>query len=131
MAQSFSRIIAIAMLGTMVAAGAGTMCLLPAMAQSSSSSSSSSVSAASTPSSVPVSGCHAPRVPSHPQSADYRCCVGRHSSALLTKIFPSRPALQILEFRAADVPVAASDADFSANTSIPSDGSPGILILRI
>jgi hypothetical protein len=118
-AQFYSRMIAIALLGAMIAAGAGTMCLLPAMAQYAASS-------------VPATtGCHSPHAPSHPQSADYRCCVGGHSSALLTKIFTPQPALRSLDSNAPDVLVAANDVAAPANASGSSDSLPGILILRI
>jgi len=123
--------IAIALLGTMVAAGAGTVCMLPAMAQHVASSVSSTSSSISAPASAPVTRCHSPRVPSHPQSADYRCCVGGHSSALLTRIFSSRPALPPLKLSVTNMFVAAGDADVLANASPLSDSPPGIFILRI
>ena len=93
MAQPFSRMIAIALLSAMVGVGAGVVCLLPA-------------SAAPTH----TAGCHPVRVPSDPQPADYRCCVGRHASALTTAVFSPRPAVESVETDATDpsLPIAAT-----------------------
>lgn len=113
-AQRFSRFIAIALLNTMVAAGAGTMCLWPALAAHS-----------------PAAGCHSSQVPSPPQPADYRCCMGGYSSALLTNIFSPRPALQTVEAGAIHALVAANEADGFAAPFTPINGPPGFLILRI
>jgi len=110
----FPQIIAVALLSTMVAAAAGTMCLLPTSAAHS-----------------PAAGCHPAGVPATPQPADYRCCASRHPSALLTGIFSLRPALQALEADTVHVLVAVSDRDASPTALAGSSGPPGTLILRL
>jgi len=60
-----------------VGASAGIVCWLPASAAASHSA-----------------GCHPVRVPSNPESADYRCCANRHPSALTTGIFSPQPTPQ-------------------------------------
>jgi len=112
--QPFSRILAIALLATMVAAGAGATCLL-------------SVSAA--PARSP--GCHPARVPSQPQPGDYRCCVSLHPSALLTSIFTPRPALQPFLADAIDPLVTACESRAFPSEVAPSGGPPGFTTLRI
>jgi hypothetical protein len=70
-------------------------------------------------------------VPSHPQPADYRCCLTRHPSALLTNIFSPRPALQALEAGIIHVMAAASDGDAFPAVIVPSGVPPGVATLRI
>ncbi|MGA8214507.1 MAG: hypothetical protein WB799_13000 [Candidatus Sulfotelmatobacter sp.] len=113
MNRLFPHIVAVALLSTMLAATAGTMCLLPASAAHS-----------------PTAGCHPAGVPATPQPADYRCCVS-HPSALLTGIFSLRPALQALEADTVDVPVAVSYSDAFPTALAGSSGPPGALILRL
>jgi hypothetical protein len=47
---------------------------------------------------VPAVACHHARVPSNsssnPQPADHQCCTSNHRSALVSRIFSPRPALQ-------------------------------------
>ena len=111
----FSRIIAMALLSTMVAAGAGATCLLPAAAAHSS-----------------MTGCHSSRIPANPQPADYRCCLRRHPSALLTNTFSPRSPMQGLEASdAIDVPAAASDSGRFPIAITPSGAPPRFTTLRI
>jgi hypothetical protein len=112
MTQPFSRIVAVALLGVMVAAAAGTICLVPGAAH-------------------PVmTGCHH-RIPSHPQPADYRCCVGRHAS-LPSAIFSVHPAAQVLEGSDAIIlSAAAGDSNVVSTVMASSSGPPGVLVLRI
>jgi hypothetical protein len=112
MAQPFSRMIAIALLSAMVAVVVGAAGFL-------------SASVAPT-----HAGCHS-RTSSQPQPADYRCCVGRHASALTTGVFSLRPAVHSVEADATEVVLAASDSKAFPALVAPSGGLPGILILRI
>jgi hypothetical protein len=102
---------------TTVIAGAGTMCLLPA----------ASVQPSAT-------GCHP--VPhsshsSHPQPADYRCCVSRHPAALVTTFFSPRPAMQPCPADAIDLLLTAIESDSVPPTIAASGGPPGAFILRV
>jgi hypothetical protein len=112
--QLFSRIVAVTLLGTMFA-GAGMMCRLPA------------------PAHPAMAGCHHPaRVPSHPQPADYQCCVRRHASAVVSDVFSVRLAVQAL--KAADtihVVMVASDSEAFPIVIAHSGGPPGVQVLRI
>ena len=113
MTQSFARIVAVAMLGAIVAAGLGAMCLMPAMAQR-----SSMVACHSAPESSPL------------QHSEYRCCVNRHSSALVTSLFSLRPAVGRFEPDTIQIQVA-SDLVASSITQAHSSSPPPVLILRI
>jgi hypothetical protein len=76
-------------------------------------------------------GCHPARVPASPQPADYRCCVGRHPSALLAGIFSPRPVLQIVATQTINISVAASSGYVTLESSSNRGGPPGVLNLRI
>lgn len=112
--QFFSRLVAVALLGAILATGAGAVCLLPA--------------ASAHPS---MAGCHPVRVPSPPQPADYRCCVSRHPAALLTNVVPPRPMLQPWQAAAVDVLVAANGENVFTAAMASSSGPPGVISLRI
>jgi len=71
------------------------------------------------------------RVPSHPQPADYRCCVKGDPAALLTNVFSPRPALQALKADAIPVLGAAGRGVGFPSSIDPTGGPPGVLILRI
>jgi len=105
--QPVSRVVAVILLGVLVAASAGTMCSRAAAAEPSHSA-----------------GCHPGPAPSNPQPADYRCCASRHRSALTTGIFSPRPALQALDAAAIGVPIAASSDGPLPAFSWPSGGPP-------
>jgi hypothetical protein len=112
--QPVSQLATVFLLGVALAAGAGTLCFLPAVSAPALSS-----------------GCHSAPVPMNPQPAGYQCCTGRHASALLTDVFTPGPVLQA---RAAEV-LRFTEASDSSETfrGIPalSNGHPGALVLRI
>ena len=114
MTQLFLRIVAAAMLSVMVAAGAGTICLLPASTAHSH-----------------MAGCHSAPAPFHPQPADYRCCLTRHPLALLTNVFSPRPASHRPAAEAIDFLAAARASDGFSSAITPSGSPPDTLILRI
>jgi hypothetical protein len=104
----FPQIVAVALLSTIVAAGAGTMCLLPAWTAP-----------------FHAAGCHPARVPTNQQPADYRCCAGRHYSALLTDIFSAPPALQPREADAIHIPAPLTSDNLSPTSPPGSCRPPG------
>jgi len=112
--QSFSRIVALALIGTVMFAGVGASCLMPAATAHS-----------------PMAGCHPVHFPSHPQSAGYRCCGRRPTAALLTHVVLLRPTLQTLEADALGVLVIASRNHASPAPITPSGGPPGVVVIRI
>ena len=102
----FPQIVGLVLLGAMVAAGAGTICLLPVSAPP-----------------LHSAGCHPSRVPANPQPADFRCCVSRHPSALPTNIFLPRPAL--LPLRDGRIAVlAARSSGNPSSTALAGSSSP-------
>jgi hypothetical protein len=110
----FPQIVGLVLLGAMVAAGAGTICLLPVPAAP-----------------LHSAGCHPSRVPANPQPADFRCCVSRHPSALTTSVFSTRPGMQTSAAYTVGASVVPSYGDaILAATSRPGS-PPGVLILRI
>ena len=113
MTQSFARIVAVTMLGAILAAAVGAMCLMPAMAQHSS-----------------MAACHSAPAPSPTQHADYRCCVNRHPSALVTSLFSLRPAVGPFEPDTIHI-LVASDLVASPIMQAHSSSPPPVLILRI
>ena len=113
MTQSFARIIAMTMLGAIVAAGVGAMCLMPAMAQHSS-----------------MAACHSTPKPSPPKHSEYRCCVNRDASALVTSLFSLRPAVGRFEADTIQL-LVAGDRVASSITQDHSSSPPPVLILRI
>jgi hypothetical protein len=112
--QPVSKIIAVVLLGTMVGAAAGMVCWLPASATASHSA-----------------GCHPVRVPSNPQSADYRCCANRHPSALTTGIFSPQPGPHLRGAAVYTHVSAAAIGDAILPAFAPASGPPDLLILRI
>jgi hypothetical protein len=112
--QLFSRIVALALIGTVMFTGVGTSCLIPAATAHS-----------------PMAGCHPVHVPSHPQSAGYRCCGRRPTAALLTHVVLPRPPLQTLEADALGVLIIASRNHAFPALITPSGGPPGVVVLRI
>jgi hypothetical protein len=74
--------------------------------------------------------CHS-QVPSHPQPADYRCCVNRQAPALTIGIFSLRPALRTLEANAIVEVAAEYRGDVVPTTAALLSSPPGIFILRI
>jgi hypothetical protein len=107
------RIVAVALLSAIVVTGAGA-CSIPASTMH------------------PAMGeCHHEQIPSQGQPGDYRCCVARHPSALLTPIFLPPAAVQAKAADAIHTIVAASDCAAPPNAMAPSGESPGIVILRI
>jgi hypothetical protein len=107
----FSQLVAMMVLGTVVAAGAEAMCALSAAH-------------------APMAGCHPMQVPTHPHPVDYRCCMGRHAVPLVTKMVSPRPALQVLEADAKPILASAND-DPIFPAILPTAGPPGVLVLRI
>ncbi len=109
----FPQIVALALLSITVAAAAGTVCLLPAAA-------------------APVSteGCHHGRAPANQHPVDYRCCLSRHPSAILTSAFSPQPAPRAQDvFR---VGMVAASSDAVPVISFTSSSSPPVYpILRI
>ena len=82
--STISRIVIAVLLCTMAAAVVEGACLLPAAASHSMLPSS-------------MAGCHHSKVPSPSRPADYRCCISRHPSALVAKVFSPRPEIQLVE----------------------------------
>jgi hypothetical protein len=113
-----SRIVIAVLLCTMAAAVAESACLLPAAAAQSMLPSS-------------MAGCHHSRVPSPSRPADYRCCMNRHPSALVAKVFSPRPGVQPVDTGAIRLFVAAKHLDPSLSAVAPSVIPPGFLTLRI
>ncbi len=101
------------MLGAIVAAGVGAMCLMPAMAQHSS-----------------MAACHSTPKPSPPKHSEYRCCVNRDASALVTSLFSLRPAVGRFEADTIQL-LVAGDRVASSITQDHSSSPPPVLILRI
>jgi hypothetical protein len=112
--QSLSRIVALAVVGVMVATCVGMACLLP-------------VSAALSP----TTACHSAPVPSHSHPGDYRCCVSRHPSALPMNVFSPRPALQVVESDAVQIFQAARESNAVPSFFAASYSPPGVVILRV
>jgi len=112
--RTISRIFTVSLLGVMVAAAAGGMCLLPA--------------ASAHPA---MAGCHSAPVSSHPRPADYSCCLNRHLSALVASVFSPRPATQTSEIESFPLAVAADSAKDLSTTLVSSGSPPGVVNLRI
>lgn len=117
MTQTFSRILAIALLSVMFAAtGAGVTCFLKTSAVTSHHIQ-----------------CHPVRVPADlppDLPTDHRCCASRSASALTTSIFLSRPALQATNHVAIQVPAAIGGGEILPIA--PSVGTPPVMLsLRI
>jgi len=114
MSRMAFRIVAVALVSAIVVTGAGALCFIPASTTH-----------------TAMGGCHHGQIPSQEQPGDYRCCVTRHPSALLTSTFLLPAAVQA---KAADTIHALAEASYWAAPPIvmaPSGGSPGIVILRI
>lgn len=112
------RIVIAALLCTMAAAVVEGVCLLPAAAAHSTLSPS-------------MTGCRHSKVPSPSRPADYRCCMNRHPSALVAKIFSPRPEMQPVETDAIPLFVATKGVDDSCSPLATSIIPPGFLTLRI
>lgn len=112
MAKLVSQLVAMMVLGAVVAAGAGAMCALSAAH-------------------APMAGCHPLQVPPHPHPADYRCCMSPHAVPLVTNVVSPRPALQVLQIDATPVLVATNTGSVFLPAIAPSGGPAGILVLRI
>jgi hypothetical protein len=107
------QIIAVALLSATVAAAAGTVCLLPAATAPFSNA-----------------GCHHGRAPANPHPVDYRCCLGRHASAIITNAFSPQPTPRAQDAFRAGIVAASSDA--GPVVRFTSSSSPPVyLILRI
>ncbi|MGD1024580.1 MAG: hypothetical protein ABR880_17470 [Candidatus Sulfotelmatobacter sp.] len=115
MSKLFSQLVAMMLLGAVVAAGAGVVCVVSASTHSSSS----------------MTGCHGSEKPSHPHPADYRCCLSRHAVPLVTSVVTPRPALQGLRADVTPVLAAANDRAVFLPAIAPSGGPPGVVVLRI
>jgi hypothetical protein len=114
-ARLLSQVVAILLLSATVVAGAGAMHAL---------------SVAASP--APVAGCHHGRAPSNPSPADYRCCGSGHRSALLNRVFSSRPALQAVGAACVTPPVAVATFRSPFPPAFHSSGGPpSVSILRI
>jgi hypothetical protein len=110
----FPQIVAVTLMSAIVAAGAGTICLLPA-------------------STAPLhtAACHPVPVPANQQPGDYRCCASRHPSALLTSFFSSRLGAPTIVAYAVGASVAPSGGDAILTVASRPGSPPGVLILRI
>ncbi|HKN17119.1 MAG TPA: hypothetical protein VJX47_09260 [Candidatus Sulfotelmatobacter sp.] len=116
MSKFFSQLVAMMVLGAVVAGGAGVICVVSSSAHSSSS----------------MAGCHPGQMPSQPHPADYRCCLSRHAVPLVTSVVsPQRPALQALEASVTPVLAAANEGPAFLPAIAPSGGPPGVVALRI
>jgi hypothetical protein len=112
-AKFFSQLVAMMLLVTLIAAGAGAFCVL---------------SAATHPA---MAECHPSQMPSHPQPADYRCCLSRHAVPLVTNVVSPRPVLEAVEAQATPVLVGTRDGPEFFPSIAPSSRPPGIVVLRI
>ncbi|MGA9553243.1 MAG: hypothetical protein WBR30_13425, partial [Candidatus Sulfotelmatobacter sp.] len=111
MSRLFSQLVAVMVLGTVVAASAGAMCVVPAAH-------------------APMIGCHHPmQVPLGPHPADYRCCMSRYAVPLVTNAVSPRPALDGLPLVATPLLAAASNDSVFISTILPSSGPPGVFVL--
>ena len=111
--RSLVQIVAVLLLTTTVAIGAGAMHVLSVAAP------------------APVAGCHHSRVPSNPPAPDYRCCVNGHRIALLNRIFSPCPTERVVKLSDA----LLTFADVGQRSAVPeasvhSSSSPPV-VLRI
>jgi len=115
-ARAVSRIVAVVLLGVMVAATAGPICLSPVLRYSNAHSS--------------MAGCqHAP-IPSRPQPADYRCCISRHPVGLAAKVSSPLPVMQPVQASFCPVSVAVACNAFPV-VAVSPGSPPGVVTLRI